>query len=195
VGWFCSHRVGSPLGVWTKAITVLLLCCVLSLRCVIAYVRSVRASPNRGVGLLSGFSTSLFWWHHDENHFVLCMATNFLFTFFVTYIINCINLCAFLQLCKYYVGVICTKGKNEQMWNHIMSLVTIEWKCVSNTQKNEVWWNNYNYYNYIELCFYYVDMFEHAHLFFLLHCGLHSFKVLHKKCYSFHFVEIINWKI
>jgi len=26
-------------------------------------------------------------------------------------IVNCVNLCDFLQLCKYYVGVICTKGK------------------------------------------------------------------------------------
>ncbi len=59
MGRFCSPRVGSPLGVKTKAIAVLLLCCVLSLKSVLAYVRSVRTSPNRGVGLLSGFSTSL----------------------------------------------------------------------------------------------------------------------------------------
>jgi hypothetical protein len=42
--------VGSPLGVRTKAIAVLLLCCVLSLRSVLAYVRSVRASPKGGSG-------------------------------------------------------------------------------------------------------------------------------------------------
>ncbi len=28
--------------------------------------------------------------------------------------INCINLFDFLQLCNYYMGVICTKRKNEQ---------------------------------------------------------------------------------
>ncbi len=39
---------------------MLFLCCVFSLSCVIAHARSVRASPNRGVGLLSGFSPSLF---------------------------------------------------------------------------------------------------------------------------------------
>jgi hypothetical protein len=59
VGRFCSPCVGSPLGVRTKAIAVLLLYCVLSLRSMLAYVRSVRVSPNRRVGLLSGFSTSL----------------------------------------------------------------------------------------------------------------------------------------
>jgi hypothetical protein len=75
VGWFCSHRVGSPLGVWTKAITVLLLCCVLSLRCVIAHVRSVRASPNRGVGLLSGFSTSLSFLGDTEFQRTYCKTT------------------------------------------------------------------------------------------------------------------------
>ncbi len=34
---------------------------MLSLRCVIAHVRFVRASWNRRVGLLSGFSTSFFF--------------------------------------------------------------------------------------------------------------------------------------
>jgi hypothetical protein len=51
--------VGSPLGVWTKAIVVLFLCYVLSLRCVM-HVRSVRANSNRRVALLSSFFFSLF---------------------------------------------------------------------------------------------------------------------------------------
>jgi len=44
-----------------QGIAVLFLYYVLSLRCVIAHVRSVRANPNRGVALLSGFSLFLFF--------------------------------------------------------------------------------------------------------------------------------------
>jgi hypothetical protein len=40
----------------------------------------------------------------------------------------------FIQLCKYHVGVICIKGKKEQMWKHIMSLVMIQWNFVFETQ-------------------------------------------------------------
>jgi hypothetical protein len=53
------------------------------------------------------------------------------------------NLCDFLQLCKYYVWIICRKGKREQMWKHIMSLVMIHENYVFWTQnKNEGWSQN-----------------------------------------------------
>jgi hypothetical protein len=57
---------------------------------------------------------------------ILCMVLDLLFIYFISWIINCINLCDFLQLCKYYVGVICTKGKREHMWMHITNLVMIK---------------------------------------------------------------------
>jgi hypothetical protein len=41
------------------------------------------------------------------------------------------NLGDFSQLCKYYVGIICTKGKKEQKWKHVMNLVMIQ-LCASN---------------------------------------------------------------
>jgi sRNA-binding regulator protein Hfq len=52
-------------------------------------------------------------------------------------IINGINLCDLLQLYKHYVGVICTKGKREQMWKHIMSLVTSNKNVFQTQNKNE----------------------------------------------------------
>jgi len=41
----------------------------------------------------------------------------------------------FLHLCNYYVIIICTKGKKEQMWKQVMSLAMIQWECVSNTKR------------------------------------------------------------
>ncbi len=69
----------------------------------------------------------------------------------------------FFKLCKYYVRSICTKGKREKI-KHVMNLVMIQWKFfVSNTH------------------------------FLLLHCGLHSLKVLHNKWCSLHYVWV-TWK-
>ncbi len=51
--------------------------------------------------------------NHDGFISILCMVLNIFFTFFPS-ILNCINLCDVLQLCDYYMGVICTKSKNEQ---------------------------------------------------------------------------------
>jgi hypothetical protein len=48
VGWLCSHRVGSPLEVWTKAIAVLRLCCVLSLRPVICLCALCQSESEQG---------------------------------------------------------------------------------------------------------------------------------------------------
>jgi hypothetical protein len=63
---------------------------------------------------------------HNGVFSIFCMVFNLLFIYFTSWIINCINLWDFLQLCKYYVEVICTKGKKEHMQMHIMSLVMIK---------------------------------------------------------------------
>jgi predicted NAD-dependent protein-ADP-ribosyltransferase YbiA (DUF1768 family) len=48
------------------------------------------------------------------------------------------NLCDFSQLCKYYVGIICTKGKKEQKWKHVMNLVMIQLLCFKHNTKMKV---------------------------------------------------------
>jgi hypothetical protein len=45
------------------------------------------------------------------------------------------NLCDFSQLCKYYVKIICTKGKREQKWKHVMNLVMIQLFAPNTIQK------------------------------------------------------------
>ncbi len=71
-----------------------------------------------------------------ESFQYLCMVFNLIFiSFFVSKIINCINLSDSLQLCEYYVGVKCTNGKREQMWKHVMCLTMIQWECVSNIKQ------------------------------------------------------------
>jgi len=53
---------------------------------------------------------------HDGAILILCIVPNILFTsLFVSQIIKCINMCDFLQLCKYYVIIICTKGKKDHV--------------------------------------------------------------------------------
>jgi hypothetical protein len=92
------------------------------------------------------------------------------------------NFYDFLQLCKYYVKIICTKDKRkgEQMEKHIMNLLTIQWKLyVSNTKQGWKFTIELGFKNYVELCFshIYCDflwnnfcreflMFGHAHIFF-----------------------------
>ncbi len=78
--------------------------------------------------------------NHDGVFSILCMLLNLVFIYFISWIINCINLCDFLQLCKYYLGVIYTKGKREHMWMHIMSLVMIKWNFVFQTQNSKKGW-------------------------------------------------------
>ncbi len=68
---------------------------------------------------------------------IRCTIFNFLFilNFFINH--KLYELVYFLQLCKYYVRIICTKCKREPMWKHVMSLIMIQWKwCVLNTKQD-----------------------------------------------------------
>jgi hypothetical protein len=127
------------------------------------------------------------------------MVLNLLFIYLISWIINCINLCDFLQLCKKYVGVICTKGKREHMWIHIMSLVMIIWNFVFQTQVDHKIKYTINVFLSRRLWFF-MKLFWSKVFYlwiytfiFLFHCGLHSLKVLHKKWCSSHYVCIM-WK-
>jgi len=89
-----------------------------------------------------------------------------------------------VQLCKYYSRVICTKGKREQMWKHIINLIMNQWKCVSNTKQE---WKMCIKFKILRLykivvfdgaCF---VMFKYALFFF--HCDL--------RCYTISVVHFI----
>jgi len=105
-----------------------------------------------------------------------------------------------LQLCTYYVKIICKERINVKSCNEFsndpmkmffehkkrmkvhqiikyVKIVFSSWSC-------DFWWSIFCHE---------FSTFGHAHFFFLLHCGLHSFKVLHNKWCSFHYVCMM-WK-
>jgi hypothetical protein len=59
---------------------------------------------------------------------ILCLVFNLFFTFFLFFPINhkFINLSNFIQFYKFYVGIICRKGKRKQMGENIVKIT----KCV-----------------------------------------------------------------
>jgi len=107
-------------------------------------------------------------------------------------------LCDNLQLCKYYVEVIYTKGKKYQMWKHVMNLIMIQWKCVSNTKQE---WKLTIKIKILEFC----DFFNHINygfwwdIFVMSFFHIHNFfsfimVCTHLKCYTTSDVYIIMWK-
>jgi hypothetical protein len=104
------------------------------------------------------------------------------------------------------VGVICIKGKREQMQKHIVNLVMIQWNCVLNKKQE---WKLAIELKILKLCktcvfiTYIIIFMEHflsrvfyvwvCTYFFFFHCGLKSFKVLHN-IRSLHCMCII-WKL
>jgi len=76
-----------------------------------------RANVNRkGQNENISFAFSMWkqpWWHL----FDICMVLNAWYTILFL-VFHKFYKCDFLQLCKYYLGVIYTKGKKQQMWKH-----------------------------------------------------------------------------
>ncbi len=97
----------------------------------------------------------------------------------------------------YHVRVICTKGKNKQLWKHVMNLIIIQWKCVSNEKQK---WRLTIELHMLELCrimfllfklwflmdhFLSWNFYPWIHTFSPLYCDLHSLKVLHNILFKY----------
>jgi hypothetical protein len=93
------------------------------------------------------------------------------------------------------VGIVCTKGRREQMWKHVINLVMIQWKCASNTKQQ---WNltvklkilNYAFIKEIVIYdgAYEFSMFGHAHFFLSL-----IVLCTHLRCYTTSDVYIVMY--
>jgi hypothetical protein len=145
-----------------------------------------------------------FWYYAWYSIFILLSS-------FFPLIINCINLCNILQLCKYYVGGVCKK-KRDQMWKHVMNLVLIQWKWVSNTKQE---WSLTIELKILKLYIYHINFWFFMKYFLpwvfnIWECTLIFFIVFgtHLRCYTIsdvHLIicalcvkkslkELVNWK-
>jgi hypothetical protein len=104
-------------------------------------------------------------------------------------------MCDFLQLCKYYVRIICTKGKKDHVWKHVMIwkwsygnvfLTQIIMKVDHRFKilKSHTLWFLWSVFCHV------FPMFGHGHIFFFfivvcIHWTCHTTSVVHLIMHAF----------